>query len=305
MTTRLGHSLGAMRRLVQMTATRVTIYVEGRVLDPDFYGRVCGPVCSAQNLPYEIIIGDRIAGGGGKGILIKLFEYMRGKKALIDRTGAHPKLVMFYLDKDTDDIFRKKRRSDHLVYSSMYCIENHLYCDGDLVSSIATGGSVDSQVVSARIPDPIQWRKSAAIRWQEWIALCLAAQKLGLGGAASYGVDHSSIDSRVNPANLAVCRTDLQSRSGRSAVQLNRVIAWAQKKADSLIRLGEHDQVFKGKWYAVFAMHEFDQMALSIGPINHNGAKDRLIGSLVATLRIDEPWAEHYKDPLRRAIGGL
>jgi hypothetical protein len=306
MTTRVGHSLGAMRRLVQMTGKRVFIYVEGRDLDPNFYSRLCSEICIERGLDYEIVVADRVAGGGGgKGILTLLFEYLRRRGALIDRTGPTSKLVMFYLDKDTDDLFGKKRRSGHVVYTSCFCMENHLFCEGELLSSIAIGGSVDLGLVRNRIPDPIQWRRNAAVRWRDWITLCLTAQKLRLGGEASFSVNHDTCDARVNPANLALCQADLQTRSGKPPADFNRIIAWARNIVDRSITLGENDRFFKGKWYAVFAMHELEQIALANGPINRNGAKDRLIGSLIATTRFDTPWAEHYKDPLRLAIDAL
>ncbi len=306
MTPRIGHSPGAMRRLVQMTATRIIIYVEGRDLDPNFYSRVCRDICLERQLSYEIIVADRIAGGGGgKSVLISLFEYLRRKRALIDRTGPISKAVMFYIDKDTDDIFRKKRRSGHLVYTSSFCVENHLFCEGDLLASIAIAGSVDLELVRNRIPDPVQWRRNAALRWRNWIVLCLTSQKLRLGGDASYSVNHETVDSRVNTANIATCQADLQTRSGMPSGQFNQIITWARNNTERSIRLGEHDRVFKGKWYVVFAIHELDQIAISSGPINRNGAKDRLIGSLTATLRFDEPWTEHYKVPLRIVINAL
>ncbi len=306
MTTRVGHSLGAMRRLVQMSGKRVFIYVEGRDLDPEFYSRVCKEICIEKGLPYEVIVADRVAGGGGgKGILTLLFEYLRRKGALVDRTGLNSKLVMFYVDKDTDDLFRKKRRSRHIVYTSCFCVENHLFREGKLLASIATGGSVDLELVRLRIPDPIQWRRNAAVKWRNWIALCLTAQRLRVGGEASFSVNHETIDAKVNPANLVAWQADLQARSGKPPRQFDRIIKWARKIVDTSISIGDHDRVFKGKWYVVFAMHELDQIALTNGPINRNGAKDRLIGSLIATMRFDKPWAEHYKDPLRRAIDTL
>jgi hypothetical protein len=307
MTARIQHSLGAMRRLIQMTATRVTIYVEGRDLDPEFYSRICGTICVDHGLSYEIVVADRIAstGGGGKGVLLSLFQYLRKRGTLIDRTGPISKVVMFYVDKDTDDVFRTKRRSAHLVYTSGYCAENHLFCNGDLLSSIATAGSVDLGIVRNRIADPALWRKNAATRWRGWIALCLTAHKYRLGGRSSYSVDHDTIASRVNVPNLAVCQTDLQVRSGATANDFIQVMNWAKSKVDAAIRLGEHDLIFKGKWYAVFVMYELDQINLTNGPINRNGAKDRLIGSLMATLSFNDAWAEHYKEPLRRAISAM
>jgi hypothetical protein len=305
MTTRIKHSPGAVRRLIQMTAARVTIFVEGRDLDPDFYSRLCGPVCHEQGVSYEIIIADRIAGGGGgKGVLINFFETLRRKKVLFDRTGPVSKLVMFYVDKDVEDIFRTKRRSGHLVYTSRFCVENHIFFEGDLTASLATAGSLDQQKIQNRIPDPELWRRHAAESWREWIALCLAAHKLRLGGESSYSVDHASIDSRVNTINLAKCRVDLQVRSGKSVSDFNAIVTWATKLVDRCLWQGEHDRIFKGKWYPVFAMHELEQAAAG-EPFNKNGAKDRLIGSLISTMRFDDSWTEHFRQPLRAAMSVL
>jgi hypothetical protein len=306
MTTRVGHSVKAMRRLIQMSGNRVFIFVEGRELDPDFYSRLCRTICVERGLAYQIIVADRIMGaGGGKPILLRLFEHLRRKRALIDRSGPNSKLVMFYLDKDTDDIFRKMRRSEHVVYTRYYCVENHLFCEGELLAGIATAGSVDLELVHRRIPNPILWRRNAAVQWRNWLVLCLVAQRLGLGGRASYSVNHDTVNEKVNSANLRICEADLQARSGLSAHQFNLMITWAQSRVDRSISAGEHERIFKGKWYVVFALYELKQIGLTDGPINERGAKDRLVGNLIATLRFDGPWAEHYKEPLRRTIGLL
>jgi hypothetical protein len=38
---------------------------------------------------------------------------------------------------------------------------------------------------------------------------------------------------------------------------------------------------------------------------NRNGASDRLIGSLIATINFDGPWVQHFREPLRRALAEL
>ena len=286
MTTRVGHSFGAMRRYIQMSRHRVFIYVEGRDLDPVFYGRLCGPVLRGQGLSHEIIVADRVAGGGGgKNVLIRLFDYLRKRKALIDRSGPDAKLVMFYADKDTDDVFRTMRRSPNFIYTRHYCAENEVFCEGDLLSSIATAGSLDPGIVETRIPDPAVWRRAAAADWRNWIVLCLAAQKLRMGGPATYSASHETINSKVNPANLAGCEADLRARSGLPAPIFAEVIAWAKRCVDLTFRRGNHDRLFKGKWYVLFAMHELEQIASAHDPINQNGARDRLTGSLIATIQ--------------------
>jgi hypothetical protein len=303
---RLGHSIGGMRRLFQLSGVRVTICVEGRDLDENFYSRICGPICSEQGLQYEIVVADRIGGsGGGKGKLTRLFEHLRRNGALLDHSGTVSKLVMFYLDKDTDDIFRTRRRSDHIVYTSNYCAENHLYCDGDLIGGIAAAGSIDPQIVQNRILDCTRWRRNSVVQWRAWIELCLIAQKLRIGARASYSVNHATVTSNVNVTNLATCLTDLQVRSGLATHQFNTLRTWAANLVNRSFRNGQHDRIFKGKWYSVFTTHEVQEIGRLHPPINLNGATERLVGYLSATLKLDAPWTEHYKTPLRRRIAAM
>lgn len=306
MTTRVGHSLGAMRRYIQMSRHRVFIYVEGRDLDRVFYGRLCGPILAEQGLSHEIIVADRIAGGGGgKDVLIRLFDYLRRRKALIDRSGPDAKLVMVYIDKDTDDVFRTMRRSPNLIYTRYYCAENELFCEGDLSSSIAIAGSLDPGIVATQIPDPGTWRRAAAADWRDWIVLCLSAQRLRMGGPATYSVKHDTTTSNVNATNIVRCEAELRARSGLSALSFTEVLGWAKRCVDRTFRRGDHDRLFKGKWYALFAMHELDRLAAAHGPINRNGAKDRLMGGLVASVPFDGLWSEHYRAPLRKNLKAL
>jgi len=62
--------------------------------------------------------------------------------------------------------------------------------------------------------------------------------------------------------------------------------------------------VFKGKWYAAFALRELEEASAGL-PYSKNGATDRLIGSLIATTNFDGPWAEHFRKPLQAALALL
>jgi hypothetical protein len=133
---------------MQMSQEHVYIFVEGRDLNPHVYGQICAPLCKAAGKPHEVVIADRIAGGGGgKTVLKQLFGFLRDNKSLLDRSTKVAKLAMFYLDKDVDDLFGALIASDHVVYTPYYNIENHLFHEGDLVSSIAIGGSIDADLI--------------------------------------------------------------------------------------------------------------------------------------------------------------
>jgi hypothetical protein len=295
-----------------MSQDRVFIFVEGRGLDPYIYGQICGPICKAAARSYEIVIADRIAGGGGgKNILTLLFELLEKNKALVDRTARDSKLVMFYLDKDVDDIFGALRISPHVVYTRHYCIENHLFEEGGLVSSIALAGSVDVELIRARINDPTAWRIKTTRCWRDWVALCILAKKLSLAGPASYRLRDSQVnfppDSEADGARLSAVTShtsQMQAASGLQTSDFQVKLRAAYRLVDSIYRRTKADLIFKGKWYSVFALGELETASAS-RPYNRNGAPDRLMGSLVATTNFDAPWVEHFRGPLRSGLAVL
>jgi len=309
MSARPSHSPSAMRRYIQMSQNQIFIFVEGRDLDPYVYGRICGPICKDAGKNYEIVISDRVLGtGGGKQILTLLFDELQANNSLIDRSAPDAKLAIFYLHKDVDDISGTLRVSGHIVYTAHYCLENHIFCEGDLPTSIAIAASIDEQIVRRRIPEPDAWRTRAARLWRDWIVLCLVAKELALPGPAGYAANQSTInnpaDTLVDTASLAAHISAMEACCGISAADFRRRLANAEQLTDRALRLTEHDSIFKGKWYAKFALREMELAAGSV-PFNVNGAKDRLMASLIATMDFSGQWAEHFRLPLRNAIGGL
>lgn len=311
MNLRTGHTQNAIKRLIQMSRIQVFIFVEGRDLDPNVYSRICGSVCRNAGKSYEIVVADRITGsGGGKGILTRCFEHLRDVDSLLDRSETgYPKLVMFYLDKDADDIFRKLRTSPHVVYTRCYSIENHLFVEGNLVSSFATAGAIDVELVRNRFPDGSPpWCGKSATMWKEWIALCLIARRLSLTRPASYSIGLSRINVPPNSPTellrLEECIEEMAHESGLQKVDLVRQIKAATRLINTIFNKNRHDLVFKGKWYVAFALCEIE-LASSGHPFDRHGLADRLFGALISTTNFDDPWVEHFRQPLRAALATL
>jgi hypothetical protein len=306
MSSRTAHSFGGMRRYIQQSRTQTFIFVEGRDLDPQVYGAICGPVCKESGKSYEIVVADRMNGaGGGKGILTHFFEYLRDNNCLVDHSQPEAKLSMFYLDKDADDLLKMLRPSAHVIYTVQHSIENHLFIEGDLALSLAIAGSVDLQVIQSRIPDAALWRSMSAGCWREWVALCILARKLSLSHPATYAKPSSlntPVDSATDPVALAVCVTEMEARSGLAHEDFESKLAAAHRLVDAINSRGGHDLLFKGKWYTHFALRELE---ITYPFYNKNGAPDRLMGSLIASTNFNGRWVQRFQQPLRDALAAL
>jgi hypothetical protein len=293
---------------MQLSRHQVFVFVEGRDLDPDVYSRICAPVCKSANKSYEIVIADRMAdpgGGGGKGVVTRFFEFLRDNSWLIDGS-SNRKLSIFYLDKDVDDVFRRLRVSNHVVYTRLYSLENHLFKEGNLLSSLATAGSVDAELLRSAVTDPAHWRAEAAHRWRDWVALCLLARKLHLPHPVSYSLPgsrvNSPVDGPVDPAALESNIAQVQSASRLTAVVFKKKLTAVYRLVDRVYGRADHDLIFKGKWYAVFASGQLEL----VSPVhNKNGAVDRLYGALIASVNFEGAWVEHFRRPLRVAIAAM
>jgi len=306
---RTGHSLGGMRRYTQMSKTRVFIFVEGRDLDPDVYGRLCDTIFQELTIDYEIVVADRIAGqGGGKSTLIKYFEFLESNNSLLDTSQPDYKLSFFYLDKDVDDLLGQLRQSAHVVYTQHYCIENYLFIYGDLVSGLATAGSFDISLIRRHITDQRAWMNRAAICWQEWVSLCLLATKLHLPIPASYRLSQSRlntpVDATTDQTQLADLVSEMEQRSQLSQLSFQRKLKATYKVVNTIYANEEFNRLFKGKWYIAFALRQLE-LASTGQPFNRNNAADRLWGSLIATMHFDDAWADHFRIPLREALNRL
>ncbi len=91
----------------------------------------------------------------------------------------------------------------------------------------------------------------------------------------------------------------LQGASGLPAAEVESRFARLSKRIDRLYSRGEHDQVFKGRWYIPFLVEDIKSIATRR---SRRGLEQRLVSSLQATINFDEPWTEHFKVPLRSVL---
>jgi hypothetical protein len=125
-------------------------------------------VCPAGELP---------GGAGGKSALIAFYRYARAKAKLFSVLGRKPTTLVFFLDKDVDDLRGTRCRSPHVVYTAYYDVQNHLFRHGDFIRAVSSAVFMDQGELERHPDFGSRWCQRVAHRWREWIVLCLLGAK--------------------------------------------------------------------------------------------------------------------------------
>jgi hypothetical protein len=290
-----------------MSRAQLFVFVEGKECDPYFYSSVCSNSLPKQ-VHYEVATARQIPGHtGGKQALIAFFSFLRQRRALVSSLGGQPTACVFFLDKDVDDLFRRKKRSPHVIYTEHYDVQNYVFQHGDLVTGASAAASIDPRRLTATLANPSAWCRRIAILWQDWIALCLRMLEDGIRCEANYR-RLSQVQHRLSgPTNIdrhrALTRS-LARRAGLPVAQFRERLASTTKKVERYFKKGEHHRVFKGKWFAAVLADEVDR-AMTGAPYDDRGLVARLPSAVAATIDFSAPWADHFKRPLRDIAANL
>jgi hypothetical protein len=210
--------------------------------------------------------------------------------------------MAFFLDKDLDDIRRKKCRSPHVIYTTYYDVQNHVFRHGDLGRSASSAASIDRMEFLAHPTFAVDWCRSAARRWREWIALCLLSVKDGIPGP-NYRVASQvniPINGPVDPAMYAAAVQGAAGHLGVTTAEIDRKLRSLLNTVDRYLSSGTYDLVFKGKWYALLLEADL-HTAFAGRALQFNGVGARATTAMAATMDYSQPWA----DPFLRRLADL
>ena len=116
---------------------------------------------------------------------LEFYDFLRARKALVSTFKGKKTIIGFLVDKDIDDILRRKRRSPHVVYTKYYDVENHIFAAGDLREAAASSASLNRQSLSTVMPNSAVWCKSKADIWRDWVKVCVLAKVHAIPGASN------------------------------------------------------------------------------------------------------------------------
>lgn len=298
---RIVHDFKSYLRSIQISRYSVFIFVEGKKIDPYFYGKIADSVCQSSRINYTICKANELSGqGGGKPQLLSFFQYLRKTSSLIHDFKGSKKAVIFYLDKDVDDILRNTRKSSHVVYTDYYDVYNHIFVEGNISEALAAAASLDPKLVKSHSGDCQALRCQLAHLWKDWVKLCLFTSKRKINCRANYGVKsqvNNSVNGSLNINTYNTVINELKSQLGLSDQQFKRAFNSISLLVDEIYSNGHQDRVFKGKWYCFLFNQHIKKL---YGTADCNGLDNRLPSNLVLTLDCNQPWAEHFKQPLRQ-----
>ena len=298
---RLLHSFKGYLRSMQLSSTDLFVFVEGKQSDPYFYARICETVPGLDSR-YEIRLAQQLPdSAGGKQTLLGFFTFLRKRKELVSSLGGQRTICIFFVDKDVDDLQRKKKRSPHLVYTEYYDVQNYIFLHGDLLTGTASAASVDPARLSVQLSNASEWCLRAAKLWREWISICLRMLEDGISCEANYRVA-SRVQARPSgPTDAKLYATlthTIAHRASLPVAVLRQQLTTTTEKVDRYFSQSLHHRIFKGKWFALILADELDRI-MAGQPYDNNGFAKRLPSSIAATLDFREPWADYFRNAIQ------
>lgn len=306
---KLRYSKQGYRRRMQMSKSRLFVFVEGSS-DRYVYSKIVDYECLSANISYEVVSAEELPkAAGGKQALLQFFDYLRRSSSLIDNFSGKKTASIFFLDKDVEDLSRRLRRSQHIVYTETYEIENYLFIYGDIVEAAASTAGLDIGSMRSGIGDAAEWRSRAAEQWKEWVAICLYSQtrlRYNLGFRC-YRKSKSEINEKaygdIDRAKQQTFLGKLQESSGLSSVDFQCSFNRLRKKVNQIFSNENYDKIFKGKWYCCFLVEDIDRIAGRRR--KQTVSYDGIITGLAQTLDYHEEWTSYFRNPIRNILAQI
>ena len=302
---RLTYSPSAYSRSMQISRVPLFIFIEG-YKDRYVYDQIVQSECQRAGVSYKVVTAEEIGiSGGGKEALLKFFDYLAIESSLICNFNGKTTISIFFLDKDVDDVLNTMRSSEHIVYTETYEIENYFFIHGELNEVAAASASLEVQSIRATLGDYEVWRHRAAKKWKDWVRFCLFSKTCSIEPMSNYGLLRSPINAEVcGPVKRTEYKrylSDLQNKSHLPHDEFKRSFGRLCRQVDRIYSAGQHDRIFKGRWYACFLVEDIKRVAAR-RCFNSEQLETKLLSGLALKLNYCDPWAEHFRAPIRRLI---
>jgi len=249
---RLKYGDKAFIRKLEMSRAQVFAFVEGGLdrpfierlllnsLSPDFHGKL--QVIAAKELP-----GDT----GGKPRIEALYKNLRVQKKLNFESFGKKAICIIFLDKDIDDLRRRKLKSSNVLYTPTYDLEGLIFTRGDLVRATADAAGLTTSQARTLLGSPGTWILSQAKNWTDWTTLCVLSETRNVNVGSSYqrpSAINPQMLGPVDAAALAAHKDALASAVGLARHDFDMLFDRYRSKVAASVSSRESLAFFKGKW---------------------------------------------------------
>lgn len=298
---RLTHTHEAFVRRMQISPTRVFVFVEGES-DQHFYSHLATAAYEGR-WSFRLTSANILRGPKGKPGLVAFFGHLRRNKLLCHTFKTKQTVAVFCLDKDVDDLTGELIESDHVLYTEFHSLENYFYVYGDLPNALSAVAEVELAKCRDEFTSTTQteWRKRAAESWRAWVELCLMIRLCGLDGPCNYSSPSQLHDANVYGDHSAdkfdEFKDRIKAKTGLPEADFEFHLREIQQQVETIYLQGRHDSVFKGDWYTYFARQDaatWFGKSIDVRSLNK---------VLQVTLRMGEAWTAPKIEKLRRVAG--
>lgn len=291
-----------------MSRDAVFAFTEGYT-DRFPYSQVIDEVCIKRGVSSTIVNAEEIPdSGGGKPALLAFFDYAKRHDLLANQFKGKFTISVFLLDKDLDDVTRRRRRSPHTIYTPTYELENLLFLHGDLNNAAAAAACLGTATFKDEFLDRDAWCAKAALCWQKWVTLCAFSALKASNARAFYRRPHSQINRSAYAAPTeATFRNEVVSFEKDWAgdrVSFDAAFDSIVKLVDRAYREGHADHFFKGTWYCHFVYEDVCRLA-GDKRWNRNGFQERLLSCLAMAIQRDCTWTRELCARLDEIIAAI
>jgi len=291
-----------------MSHTSVFAFIEGKSIDPYFYGKLTDAVPDFNGFSRDIVRATSLQESGGKGVLTDFYQFLLARNSLMMCFQGKITLALFFLDKDIDDVLNRRLFSEHVIYTEYYSVENYLFREGRLSEAIAAACSFEPERTQQAIGSQAIWLKSKASFWKDWLIYCVLSQKLGIVGQGNFSRNESPlnrpIDTLPDTETLALHESKLISDSGLSDLLFQRKLAGTTRYVNSLYSRDLFDRIYKGRWYLPFVVKEAKRIADG-KPYRASGVGERVLSVLCTTLNFSDDWATNLREAVARVLANF
>jgi len=291
-----------------MSEHQLFVFVEGKKFDPYFYGNLCKKACLNFYLSYKIFNSEQIpTNSTGKTSLKEFYDFLKNKSSLRRSFKGKKYAILFFLDKDIDDFLKSQIKSNHIIYTSFYSVENHIFNEGDIHEGSAAAASMDPQEMINAIEDTKEWLATVAVIWKEWVKLCVFVRLHAINCPCNYGRNsqiNMDLTGEVDKTKYIQYLEIVKTSSGLLEDEFKSRYNSISNYVDVTYANGEHDKLFKGKWYQLFLEQKLIEIANHTSA-NLDGLGKRLISHIANTLDFEESWTDHFTVPAIKMIEKL